>query len=132
MSSDPGDMLDVLVTGAILHAERLADAGDAGAPAAYETVSRYEEALAAVHPADDVEGAVARVGAITAALRAGQRQRAHNLARRYEADPALSDARREEIAEALDRLAPGDFGRPDVLRRNRALVRSHFTEGKAA
>ena len=83
MSDDPLDMLNLLVTEAIFRAEGLARAGSADTASAYAEVSRYEDALAALHPADDVEGAVARAGAVTAALRAGQYDRARELAVRY-------------------------------------------------
>jgi hypothetical protein len=113
VSDDPLDVLSLLVTEAIFRAECLARAGSADAGSAYAEVSRYEDALAALHPADDVEGAVARAGAVTAALRAGQYDRARALAARYGADPALSDGRRAEIAASVGALdgvgAAGDL-----------------------
>jgi hypothetical protein len=117
VSDDPLDMLNLLVTEAIFRAEALARTGSKDAASAYAEVSRYEDALAALHPADDVEGAVARTGAVTAALRAGQYERARDLATRYAADPALSDGRRAEIAEAFASLAQPTV--PDRLRRLR-------------
>lgn len=131
MSNDVADYFNVLVTRAILHAERLADDHAPEAALIYAQVSLYEEVLAELHPADDMEGAVARTGAVTAALRAGQYERATKLARRYVADPLLTDARRVEIADALTRLAPGGVGSPDSLKRSRAFVRSHFLEDAA-
>ena len=117
MSGDPLDVLNALVTQAIFRAERLSREGSTDAESAYAEVSRYEGALAALHPADDIEGAVARTGAVTAALRAGQYDRARELAARYVADPALSDGRRAEIAAAFASLAPPTV--PDRLRRLR-------------
>lgn len=58
---DPVDALNAAVTAAILRAERLAREG-ADATAAYADVARYEAALAALHPADTVEGETAREG----------------------------------------------------------------------
>ena len=59
--TDPVDALNAAVTAAILRAERLAREG-ADATAAYADVARYEAALAALHPADTVEGQIAREG----------------------------------------------------------------------
>lgn len=99
-TSPQGADCDAL-TAAILRAERLTREGSADAPTTYAEVSRLEERLAAEHPADSVEGATARVGAVTAAVRAGQIDRARRLAARYGADPALAEGRRVEIAAAL-------------------------------
>lgn len=128
MSVDPRMELNDYVTAAILRAERLADERSAEAANAYGDVSRIEEALAALSPADDLEGAVARVGAVTAALRASQFDRASSLAQRYCADPALSDARRHEISMALSEFAPRGQGTLDPLRRARQTVRRRFSE----
>ena len=59
---DPVDALNAAVTAAILRAERLAREGSPDATAAYADVARYEAALAALHPADTVEGETAREG----------------------------------------------------------------------
>lgn len=117
MRGDPLDVLNALVTEAILRAERLSREGSADAESAFAEVSRYEDALAALHPADDIEGAIARTGAVQAALRARQYDRARDLAARYVADPDLSDGRRAEIAAAFASLAPPAV--PDRLRRLR-------------
>ena len=119
------DALDVAVTRAIRDAERLEDAGDVGARPAYGLVSSLEEALAALHPAEDVEGAIARCGAVTAALRAGQRDRAVALARRYEADPGFPAGLLAESVSAFESLAPG------LLSASRDAVRGRFVEGPA-
>lgn len=92
---------DYLVTAAILRAEQLSREGSADAPAAWTEVSRLEGRLAAEHPADSVEGATARVGAVTAAVRAGQLDLVRDLAARYAADPALAEGRRAQIAAAF-------------------------------
>lgn len=62
---DPVGALNAAVTAAIFRAEQLAREGS-DATAAYADVARYEAALAALHPADTVEGAVAREGAAKA------------------------------------------------------------------
>ena len=59
------DALNAAVTAAIFRAERLAREG-ADATAAYADVARYEAALSALHPADTVEGQIAREGAARA------------------------------------------------------------------
>lgn len=59
--TDPVTALNAAVTAAILRAERLTREG-AYATAAYADVARYEAALAALHPADTVEGETAREG----------------------------------------------------------------------
>lgn len=61
LALDPVDALNAAVTAAILRAERLTREG-ADATAAYADVARYEAALAALHPADTVEGETAREG----------------------------------------------------------------------
>lgn len=72
------------VTNAIAKAEkferqrRLRDAA-----AAYAEVSRIEEAIAKVIPADDPEGAIAREGSVRAALGAADPLRARELAQYY-------------------------------------------------
>jgi hypothetical protein len=106
--------LDVCVTRAILRAERLE--GSAEAAAAYGEVSRYEEALAALHPADDVEGTVARLGAVTAAVRAGQPERARRLARFYAEDPLLAPEWRARIDAAAPPIRVSVLESTQVIR----------------
>lgn len=122
--SDPSgaDRLEADVTRAIREAEDAEACGDPSAPGKFGVVSRIEEALAALYPADDVDGVVARAGAVTAAMRAGDVPRARELARAYAADPAASDELREDMADALRRLTP------DVLASARAEARRAFLE----
>lgn len=124
---DPQAALDVAVTVAIDRAERL-PADSSEARAAYAEVSSIEEALAALHPAMSVEGAVARVGAITAALRASQWARAEALAQRYLSDAQLAAARRAQIEEAFRTMTPQPVADLTSLRRHRMSVRSRFQE----
>mgnify|MGYP001407119967 CR=1 FL=1 len=72
------------VTESLLMAERLEGDGDvAEAAAEYVRVSMLEEQIAECLPADDEEGAIARRGAVSAAIQAGTRERALDLAARY-------------------------------------------------
>jgi len=81
------------VTSAIFRAERLAE-GSWEAPAAYREVSILEENIATRTGPGEVEGAVAREGAVRAALRTGESLRALSLATRYlEEDAAPADLR---------------------------------------
>ncbi len=135
MNEDRRKELNQKVSIAIFRAERLADsdalnAGPDGTDtrAAYAEVSRWEEELAALHPADNLEGAIARLGAVTAALRARQGMRAQQLAGRYLADPALDEDDRGRIREALTRLGPCSIAEPTALSRGRVFVRGSFQE----
>ena len=76
------DDLNRAVTEAIFHAERLAP-GSWEAQSAFREVSELEEAIAAIVGAKDVEGEIARLGAVSAALSAGEPLRAAQLAERY-------------------------------------------------
>jgi hypothetical protein len=71
--------LNASVSGAISRAEH-AEPGTPEAESAYREVSHIEEAIAKLIPPDQVQGAVARVGAITAALSANDWLRAAQLA----------------------------------------------------
>ena len=93
--------LCALVTRALRRAEKLADARAPEATAAYGVVATYEEALARAFPAESVRGAFARVGAVTAALRALDVPRAQALAGRFLSEPDLGAERRREIEHAL-------------------------------
>ena len=89
------DELNRRVTNAIVRAESL-PAGSRDAWKAFHDVSALEEAIAALVPPDDLEGEIARLGAVTAALRAGEPLRALQLAERF-----LSEGLAPEIAEKL-------------------------------
>lgn len=104
-AGEPGlteDELDVLVSIAIRRAQILDDAGSPAACDAWREVMTYEERLAGTTPASEITGGVARVGAITAALAAGQRQEAERLASRYLADDLLPRERRLAIGRAFE------------------------------
>jgi hypothetical protein len=88
------DRLYERVTSAIFTAEEAEARGDlVGARKAYLEVSFLEEDIASRLDASDTEGAIARRGAITAALSADLPERALDIVHRY---------LREELPTALD------------------------------
>lgn len=109
------DDLNARVTEAILRAERLPKGSDQ-AQEAFREVGRIEECIAASMPADGLEGEIARLGAVAAALSAAEPLRALFLAERYlaegvspEAAAKLEALRAEadaDLAEAASRVPP--------------------------
>lgn len=74
-----GDELDRLysqVTGAIARGQ-------------WRAVYGYENDIASMLPASDPEGGVARRGAVSAAIKAGDLEHARNLVERYSRDPEI-------------------------------------------
>lgn len=124
------------VTEAILRADLLADLGAPGAAQAYLDVSLLEERIADELPATDLEGEIARRGAVRAAGVAGEHGRARELAERYLAEEGTSPELRAEItallAEPADELAAHDprastrYGYAEILRVTRALVEESY------
>ena len=94
--------LDTLVSIAIRRAEVLEDVNSPTAQEAWLEVLAYEERLAAITPATDIAGGIARAGAVHAALAAGRREEAEQLAQRYRSDPSLPAARRKAIERAFE------------------------------
>ena len=92
------DDLDVLVSKAILSAEKLEDAG-LEASQAWSLVMLYETQLSKNTEPDSVPGGVARVGAVRAALAAGRAEHAIRLANAFYNE--LSAERRHAIDAAL-------------------------------
>lgn len=88
------------VTIAILRAEAL-PAGSWEAERAFRDVADFEEEIAAIVGGHTVEGEVARLGAVTASLSAGDLVRAVQLAERYLAD-SLSSGSRTKLTELRD------------------------------
>ena len=110
------DELNQRVTTAILRAEGLAE-GSREAWAAFREVATLEERIAKATAAGDLEGEIARVGAVTAALRAGEPLRAVRLAQRYldEGVDAVIAARLEGLMkEAHTALAGGLANMPTI------------------
>ena len=100
--------LNKRVTAAIFRAEHVVD-DPAEAVAFWRQVSALEEQIAALVPARQTEGVIARLGAVTAALDVGDRLRAIRLASSYmiDAPPDLADELRGLLTEAraIDALA---------------------------
>lgn len=91
------DELDTLVSIAIRRAEILDDMQSPSANEAWHEVMLYEERIAMITPAAEIPGGVARVGAVAAALAAGQRLEASRLAAQYLAEDSLPPERRGAI-----------------------------------
>jgi hypothetical protein len=109
------DELNARVTEAILRAERLA-AGSDQAQEAFREVGRIEESIAGLTSADHLEGELARLGAVTAALSAAEPLRALLLVDRYLAEDVSPEAAAklealraeadEELAEVASKVPP--------------------------
>lgn len=97
------ELLYPLVSEAIRRAETLEDLGASGARSAYLDVSLLEEKVAEVLPASDPEGALARRGAVRAALAAKDLARARQLAERFLAEVGCDTKLRAEILRLMDR-----------------------------
>jgi hypothetical protein len=80
------EFLYPLVTESIRRAEILEDLRAPGMHTAYSEVSLLEEKIAELLPASDPEGALARRGAVRAALAAREIERAQQLAERFLAE----------------------------------------------
>lgn len=100
------DDLNARVTEAILRAERL-PVGSDRAQEAFREVGRLEEAIAGLTSAHDIEGEIARLGAVTAALSAAEPLRALVLVERYLAEGASPAAAAK--LEALRAEADADL-----------------------
>ncbi len=92
------DDLNIRVTDAILRAERLPE-GSTEAEEAFRKVGRLEESIASITPPEDLEGEIARLGAVTAALSAADPLHALLLVERY-----LAEGVTHEAASKLDAL----------------------------
>jgi hypothetical protein len=93
--------LDVLVSIAIRRAEILEDSGSRSAADAWHEVMVYEEHLAKITSAAEISGGIARVGAIRAALAAGNRADASRLTETFLADKSLPDERKAAIEKVF-------------------------------
>lgn len=98
------DELDTLVSIAILRAESLEDAGAPTAKDAWYEVMLYEQQLANLTSAEDVPGGIARVGAVRAAVAAGQFEAARILASTYLQEPELPAERKAAIEDVLSAI----------------------------
>jgi hypothetical protein len=110
------DELNRSVTSAILRAEALPPSSWE-AERAFRDVAELEEEIAAIVGAHTVEGEVARLGAVTASMSAGDLVRAVQLAERYLADAlsAGSHAKLRELRdEAETEISRAAIGAPNV------------------
>ena len=90
-----------LVTEAIRKAEVYEDIGAPGATDAHRDVSLLEERVAKLLPASNPEGAIARRGAVRAAVAAQDFDRATTLATRYCAETDTSESLQRELREIV-------------------------------
>lgn len=95
------DDLDMFVSIAIRRAEVLDEIESVCASDAWREVMAYEQRIAAMTNPDSVPGGIARVGAVRAALAAGEHHEAEQLAAIYYADQALPHERRSAIEVAF-------------------------------
>jgi len=98
-----------LVTEAIRRAEVFDEIGAPGVLHAYLDVSLLEESIAKLLPQSDVEGAIARRGAVRAAISAREYRRAADLVSRFTAEGGMDDVARAALTslgeEALSFVA---------------------------
>ena len=110
------DELNRRVTNAIIRAESL-PAGSRDAWEAFHDVSALEESITTLVPPDDLEGEIARLGAVTAALSAGEPLRALQLAERFLAEnlaPEIAEKLRQLVKEADAELVRAATNAPTV------------------
>jgi len=96
------DILYPLITEAIRRAEVLDDLRAPGARRAYLDLSCLEEKVAELLPASNPEGALARRGAVRAALTAGDFTRAQHLVKRYLAEGEIDSELRFTLRRLLE------------------------------
>ena len=105
------DTLNSLVTDAIWRAEELESRGIPSASVAWAEVSSLEEDLAKAHPVSEPEGRIARRGAVSAAIKAGNYTRAYALADGYLVEDNAPDSLRTELKEILEEYTQPIAGR---------------------
>jgi len=96
------EFLYPLVTEAIQRAETLEDLGAPGARQAQLDVSLLEEKIAELLPASAPEGALARRGAVRAALAAGEHDRARQLTEQFLAEAETDAGLRTDLLNLLE------------------------------
>jgi len=97
------DELNTLVSIAIRRAEVSDDVNSPTASDAWHEVMVYEERIASITRPEEITGGIARVGAVRAAIAAGQRLEAARLASLYLAEEALPLERRVAMERAFER-----------------------------
>ncbi|MEA2600701.1 MAG: hypothetical protein QOF89_1693 [Acidobacteriota bacterium] len=103
------EFLYPLITEAIRRAEALEDLGAPDTQLAYREVSLLEERIAKFLPACDPEGALARRGAVRAALAAKDIARAQKLGERFLAEADCGAELRAELLELSEQADPSAF-----------------------
>ncbi len=125
------DLLYPLITEAIRRAEMLADLGAPGARDAHLDVSHLEERIAELLPVSDPEGALARRGAVRAALAARDFGRVRVLTARFLKEAAKAPDLRRDLADLAKQAesvqtarfprATARYGLPEIQRLGRAF-----------
>jgi hypothetical protein len=115
------DTLNALVTGAIWRAEELEGRGIRSASLAWAEVSTIEEDLAKAHSVSEVQGRIARRGAVTAALKAGDYTRAYALVDSYLAEENAPESLKTELREILEENAQAMADRFQYASRHHSL-----------
>ena len=113
------EILYPLVTEAIRRAEVFEDLHAPGARDAWRDVSRLEERITRILPASEPEGAIARRGAVRAAIAGGECERACDLVTRFKAEDDVSVTLVAEL-EALRQRATV------LSRQQTAVLRSRY------
>jgi DNA anti-recombination protein RmuC len=111
------ELLYPQVSEAIRRAETLEDLRDPGASSAYLDVSLIEERIAEALPATDPEGALARRGAVRAALSANDFARAQQLVEKFLAEAGDNTELQAELLQfSADLYRQLATTRPDAFR----------------
>lgn len=105
------DTLNSLVTDAIWQAEDL-EARGLSATQAWAEVSSIEEQLAKAFPVSDLQGRIARRGAVRAALKSRDYARGQALADAYIADDAAPESLKAALRQILEERAQAMAKRP--------------------
>jgi len=115
------DALNTLVSGAIWRADQLETHGIRPASQAWAEVSSLEEELAKALPVSESEGRIARRGAVRAALKAGDYDRAHALADGYLAEEAGPRSLKTALRKILEEDAQAMASRFPYASKNHSL-----------
>lgn len=105
------EVLYPLVSEAIRRAETLEDLGAPGAHLAYRAVSFLEEKIAELLPVSNPEGALARRGALRAALAARDLTRAQKLAKRFLSEAGIDSELQADLLQLLEQYQQSAAGR---------------------
>ncbi|MGJ5221026.1 hypothetical protein ACQR16_32920, partial [Bradyrhizobium oligotrophicum] len=114
------------VTEAIRRAESLDGLDAAAAIGAYLEVSLLEEQIALLLPPGDVEGAIARRGAVRAAISARDFARATELVSKFSQEPGVGGALSFELRALLQSISSHD---PNQMTGAAMIVRALIDHG---